>query len=320
MSEKSLNECPDKWPEPPFNLDTPSPLCRDDCTLEPSLKDVNPFFDDIIHSKKGLGADGNCDPMMAGQIVDDLAKKPNRDTIYRYSKGLRGCDEAVTDLFRSMVVIDERGTAHQVPIIWSTQERAVAAMVQENVRKDTSLVVDRVRLPMMSLYASNYSFNMNRYTYHKALNYFRGRDGKPGLTMRETRDRDTILGLSRGLPVDIGYTLTIWTYFVEDMNQILEQVLQKFSPIAYIRVQGVWWETIVKLDAIANNVDMEPGNTANRVIKFQISMTAESYVPQPITRQKAVLKTRIDLVDGLEEDEITQIIRRLETAVDELKE
>jgi len=317
--EKSLNECPDKWPEPPFNLDKPSPLCKDDCAIDPSLKDVNTFFDDVVHTNKGLGADGNCDPMMSGQIAQDLAKTPNRDTIYRYSKGIRGCDEAMKDLFSNLIVIDERGVSHPVPILWSTQERAVAAVVQENVRKDTSLVVDRVRLPLMSIYSSNFTFNQSRYTYHKAINYFRGSDGKPGLTIREKYDRDTIFGLARGIPIDVGYTLTIWTYFIEDMNQILEQVLLKFSPIAYIRIQGVQWETIVKLDAIANNVDIEPGNTANRVVKFQISMTAESYIPQPITREKAVLRTRVEIVDGLSDDEITQVITRLENAVDELK-
>ena len=321
MAEKSFNECPDKWPDPPFNLDKPPDICRDSCPpQDPSLKDVNEFFDDIINQKKGIGVEANCDPMMTGQIVQDLAKTPSRETIYRYSKGVRGCDEAMRDLFSNLVVIDERGVAHPVPIIWATQERAVAALVQENFRKDTSLVVDRVKLPMMSIYSSNFTFNQSRYTYHKAINYFRGADGKPGLTQREKYDRDTVFGLARGIPVDIGYTLTLWTYFVEDMNQILEQILLKFSPVAYIRVQGVQWETIVKLDAIANNIDIEPGNTANRVVKFQISMTAETYIPQPITRQKAVLRTRIDLANSLNDDEISQIIARLENAVDELKE
>ena len=50
------------------------------------------------------------------------------------------------------------------------------------------------------------------------------------------------------------------------MNQILEQILLKFSPIAYIRVRGVPWETGVKLDSIANNLDVEPGDQNIRVV------------------------------------------------------
>lgn len=316
-----LNPCNDLGPERPLNLDNPPLECaKETCPPEkPSLKNINTLFDDLTHINKGIGAEANCDPMMTGQIVNDLVKEPKRNTIYRYSKALRGCDEAVMDLFRNCIILDDQGVAHPVPIIWATQERAVAAVVQENVRKDTSLVVDRVNLPMMSIYSSSLAFNANRYTYHNALNYFRDQSGRPGLLTREKREFDTVFGLARGIPVDVGYTLTIWTYFVEDMNQIIEQILLKFSQVAYIRIQGVQWESIVKLDSIANNIDMEPGNTANRVVKYQITMTAETYVPQPIDREKTVLRTRVNFVNALAEDQITEILGRLEVAVDELK-
>ena len=316
---EGLNPCPDLGPEAPFNFDDPPPFCRDTCPPEKaSYKDVNEkFFDDIIHTKKGIGAEANCDPMMTGQIVNDLAKDPKRNTIYRYSKALRGCDEALMDMFRNVVVIDDQAVAHPVPIIWATQERAVAAVVQENVRKDPSLVVDRVPLPMMSIYSSSLAYAINRYTYHNALNYFRDKTGKPGMLFREQREYDTVFGLARGIPIDVSYTLTLWTYFVEDMNQIMEQILLKFSPIAYIRIQGVQWESIVKLDSIANNIDMEPGNTTNRVVKFQINMTAETYVPQPIDREHTLLRARVNFTNGLTEDQITEILGRLEVAVDE---
>jgi hypothetical protein len=66
-------------------------------------------------------------------------------------------------------------------------------------------------------------------------------------------------------------------------------------------------------------LDYEPGDQAIRVIKYQFNMTTETYIPQPITRQKAVLKTKIDFVDGLEENEIQQVMARLEESVKELK-
>lgn len=309
MADKTLNQCPDFGPEKPWDLDVPNPDCATNCETQPSNKDVNTLFDDIIHTDRGIGREHNCDPMQSGQIINDLSKAPNRNTIFRYSKGIRGCDEAMKDMFSDLVVIDELGVAHPVPIIWSTQERAVAAVVQQNVRKDTSLVVDRVSLPMLSIYSNNFTFNQSRFTYHQAF--------RPAVWMQEERAKDTVFGIARGIPIDIGYSLTIWTYFVEDMNQILEQILLKFSPIAYITIQGVQWETIVKIESIASNVDTEPGNTANRVVKFQIGMTVETYVPQPIVRQKTVLKTRVECVDGLSDSDITEIIERLEVAVKE---
>jgi hypothetical protein len=103
--------------------------------------------------------------------------------------------------------------------------------------------------------------------------------------------------------------------FQEDLNQIVEQVFQKFNPVAYINVRGVNWEVIAKLDSYGNNVDTDPGDQEIRVMKFQFNMTVESYIPQPITRHKAVLKMKQEYVDGTKEEEITDILEKIELAV-----
>lgn len=330
MADKTLNECGEPSPfDPSLNIDPVNPNCEA-CDIHPSQKDV-PFFQDIKKQKIGIGQSGLCDPMQTGQITEDLSKDPqrvdsdkllDRNVIYRYSKGLRGCDEAVMDLFRDLIVIDEQGSAHPVPIIWASQERAVAAIIQTNVRRDNSLVVDRIKLPILAIYSSDYVFNQSRYIYHHALDYFRylRKDGKPGFTTNEKFQRDTVFGVARGLPVDIGYQLFAWTFYKEDMNQIVEQVQLKFSPIAYIKVQGVYWETIVKLESVANNENIEPGNTSLRVIKWQFNLKAETFIPQPIVRKKAVLKTRIDIKDSASDLEIADLVARLETVAKELKD
>ena len=105
----------------------------------------------------------------------------------------------------------------------------------------------------------------------------------------------------------------------DSVNQILEQIVTKFSHLAYIRVTGVPWEVVVKLDSIANNLNTEPGDQAIRIIKFEFNMTAQTYIPQPIERKKAVLKMKVDFVDGLSEDEITEVMARIEESVKELE-
>lgn len=313
-------DCPElSLNEPNLDIDKIPVPCE--YNLQPSQKNI-PFATPDLEQKKGIGRSNNCDPMMTGQIVQDISQDPNRNVIYRYSKAQRGCDEAMRDLFSNIVVIDEFGVAHPVPIKNVNQERAVSAIIQDNLRKDGSAVVDRLTLPMMCIFASSFSPNWSRYTYHGVLD--RGirkrEDRKPGfLWTKEKYERDTVFGVARGFPLDIGYTLTIWTYFVEDMNQILEQIYTKFSQLAYIRIQGVHWETIVRLDSISNNITTEPGNTANRIVKFEIGMTAETYIPQPIYRDKAVLKTRVEISDSVDENEIKKIIDRLEVAVEELR-
>jgi hypothetical protein len=225
------------------------------------------------------------------------------------------------DLFNNIAVIDEQGKAHKVPIIWGTQERAVAWILQENTKKDESLVVDRIRLPAMAIYGSGVEFDQTRYTYHRAIDYLRDLrpDKKPGFTIKEKYERDTVFGISRGIPVNKSYSLLLWTMYTEDMDQILEQIFLKFSPVAYIKVRGVHWETTVNLESVANNVDYEPGDQNQRIIKYELNLMAKTYIPQPITRKKSVLRTKVDIHNDVEENKINDVLGRLEDSVDELK-
>lgn len=323
---KGLSECNDiSSLEESRNTDKPSPVCHDD-VIQGSQTDVSlrpdlGWLQDAANKKVGIGSQDNCDPMMTGQIVEDI-KNPDRSTVYRYSKGLRGANEAMADLFTNLVVIDEEGQAHPVPIVWGSQERAVAWILQDNVRKDNSLVVDSIRLPMLSIHNNDIQFDQTKYIYHQALDYMRDLrpDSKPGKTVSERYERDTVFGVARGLPVNITYTLTGWTGYLEDMDQIVEQIMLKFSPVAYIKVRGVQWETIVTLDSVANNVDLEPGNASMRVIKYQFNMTAQTFIPQPIARRKAVLKTTIDIHNDIEPEKINETLSRIEEAVEELEQ
>lgn len=319
--EKSLRDCNDVSPlQSSINNDK----VLNQCCPEESLKSTHGpdlgWLEESASKKIGLGQEAQCDPSQTGQIVEDI-NKPNKNAVYRYSKSIRGCDEAMLDLFNNIVVLDEDGKAHKVPIIWGTQERAVAWILQDNTQKDGSLVVDRIRLPAMAIYGSGIEFDQSRYTYHRALDYLRQLrpDNKPGFTTNEKYERDTVFGVSRGIPVNKTYSLIAWTMYMEDIDQILEQIYLKFSPIAYIKVRGVHWETIVTLDSVMNNLDYEPGDQNQRVIKYEINLTAKTYIPQPIIRKKSVLKTKVDFYNSVEEDKITDVIGRLEQAVKEFE-
>lgn len=313
--------CDPKASFPDPNLDPPANFCanqNDPANTRVVNDDSLNWLKDQTMKKTGFGARQDCDPMQRGQIVNDV-EKPDRNVLYRYSKSIRGTDEAMIDMFRNVIVIDEDGKAWPIPIMFGPPEKAVAAILQDNVRKDETLVVNRIKLPMMALTQTNIEYDLNRYTYHKALDFLRGRDGKPGYTIAEKYNRDTIFGMARGIPVNIGYTLTCWTLYREDMNQMIEQIMTKFSSLAYIQVTGVRWEVPVKLDSVANNLNAEPGNQAIRVIKYEFNMTAQTYIPQPIERKKAVLNMKIDIVDGITEEEITEVLARIEEKVKELE-
>ena len=319
--QKSYNECSTKGPLGNVNLDKSPEYC------EPGSPDnlrnpTGPALDwlkDQTMKKTGFGSRVDCDPMQRGYIVNDL-ENVDRTVVYRYSKSIRGTDEAILDMFRNVIVIDEDGKAWPIPVMLGTPEKAVAAIVQDNVRKDETLVVDRIKLPMLAITQTSIEYDLERYTYHKALNYFnRSDDGKPGFAIKEKFHRDTVFGTARGIPINIGYTITAWTMYQEDMNQILEQILTKFSHAAYIRVTGIPWEIIVNIESVANNVDQEPGDSAIKVIKYEFGITAKSYISQPIARKKSVLKTSIEFVEGVTDEEANTVLESIEQSVKELE-
>jgi hypothetical protein len=330
--EPDLNPCNTNYVED-INTDGVLPPCHEQRVDEfgtPILESQKETFGQVLSwledptlVKKGVGQSANGDPMQQGFIINGQRDGQNDPSvIYRYGRSLYGTDEAMKDLFRDIVVIDEMGKAHNVPIFWGTQEQAVAIILQSNVRQDDSLVVDRVRLPLLAIHSQDYKFNQNRYTYHKAIDYLRDyrENWRPGFVIREERhDRDTVFGVARGIPVDISYTLYAWTMYEEDMNQILTQIITKFSPMTYIRVRGVSWEIGVKLDSIANNVNYGPGEKTQRVFKYQFGITAETFITQPIVRKKSVLKTKIEITNNPNVDEIAEVMERLETSVKELE-
>lgn len=312
--QKGLDGC---RPNSPLESDRRRMRPPDDCP-GPQGPPGSGWLEEAASGKRNIGREAQCDPMQTGQIVNDTAD-PNRNVVYRYSKAIRGCDEAMVDLFNNVVVLDEDGKAHKVPIIWGTQERAVAWMLQDNTKKDGSLVVERIRLPMMAIYSSGMEFDQTRYTYHKALDYVRDAGGKPGMFAKERFEKDTVFGVARGIPVNKTYTLMVWTMYMEDVDQILEQVVSKFSPVAYISVRGIRWETVVTLDSIANNVDYEPGDQNQRVIKYEFNLTARAYIPQPMVRNRSVLSTKVDFHNSVDEKEIKEVLARVEEGVEELR-
>jgi hypothetical protein len=310
-----LNTCNDIGLQGDMNNDIIPKICNTEDSLNRVITNQNLDWLSENCDDNYLGRQCNCDPMQSGQIINDL-QNPTREYVYRYTKAKRACDEAVRDLFTGIIVIDTLGKSHPVPIIWGTQERAVAVILQNNVRKDNSLVTDRPKVPLLAINDTTFEMNRSRYVYHKAISYLNNRpDKKPSFTVNEKYERDTVFGVAVGMPVKIGYTLYAWTLYEEDMNQIVEQIQLKFSPIAYISIKGVVWESILSLESVTNNIEAEPGEK-KRVVKYQFNLMAETYIPQPIIRKKAVLDMKTNIID----ENTKNIYNKIEVAVKEFEE
>ncbi len=278
------------------------------------------WLQDVATQKRNHGDGRPCDPQQSGHIVNNQTGTGNsEDVIYRYSRSLRGTDEAMQELFSDLVVEDEDGKIHRVPIIHGTQEKAAAYVLQQNVRKDETGVVERPVLPLLAIHSSGMQFDQSRYLYHKAIDYLRVPQFgyRPSFTTNERFERDTVFGVTRGLPYNVDYQLYAWTLYEEDMVQIIEQIVSKFSPIAYITVNGISWEITVEINNVSSNVNFEAGDKEARVFKYQFGFTTKTFIAQPIIRKKAVLETRVEMTDSPED--VAEVYSRLEESVKYLK-
>ncbi len=312
-SVQSLNQ--DKVPE--YCEPIGNPLCDgrfDDTLKRVATKPDLSWLQDIPQIQKtGFGQSRTCDRMQKGHIVNQSGERTH---VYRYTRAIRGSHEGITDMFRDIVVKDDFGKAHVVPITWGRQEKAIALILDGVDKDDGTLSLDRLRLPLMAIHGDEVEFDAERFIYWKAKDYQRNLrpDNKPGFTENEKFKRDTVFGVSAGLPINISYTLYAWTAYEEDMLQIIEQVLPKISPMGYISVRGVQWETVVVLDGSGSNMDTEPGDQADRVLKYQWNMTVKTWLPLPLERSKAVLGIRTDISPIITKEQVAEIIESVRSS------
>lgn len=207
--------------------------------------------------------------------------------IHGYTRCLRNTNLAVVDLFSDLTILNEDdNTLYPVPIVWGTQEKAAIVAFGEQFvanpdRRDTGLV-DRIILPITSLQPGDISFDENRYIYHAAR--------RKVAYSQEKRPFDTVYKMSKGIPVNCSYNLHIWTKYYEHMMQLVEQIMQKFSPISYIKIDGVPWESPVSVTGSASNITEDVGDRAERILRYVFNLNVESHIMQPIRRDKTTLK------------------------------
>lgn len=220
-----------------------------------------------------------------------LVPTSERDYVKRYSKFFRASHSAVLKTFSDVQILAPNDELISVPIRFGAPERAVAALVSEASSPDGK--IRRVTLPAMALSLLGVEFDQTRFTFHEAWM------PKWGGVIDEKRKGDVSLDATRGLPVILSYSLLVWTKYLEDLFQIVEQIILKFSPVSYLHVEGCSFESILKIDSQTTNIEAEVGDDRPRVVKYEFSLSLETHVPQPMRRRKLIhdVRTQMGLGD-----------------------
>lgn len=214
----------------------------------------------------------------------------NPHYIKRYQNFFTKLDRAMVLAFADLQVLDQGGVPMRVPTVFGTQEKIVYAIFADNSAQDPNQY-SRIRLPICAIIPNgSISLDVERYMFHEAKWYdYRGTERRPN---------DIVYGLSTGIPISRGYQLTIMTRYAEDMNQLLEIALQRFSQTFEIRIGNSPRPTQVIFEGCDTNFGDDRDPERVHLYTATISMLAQTWLPQPVVRKKAVQRVRIDVGIG----------------------
>lgn len=147
----------------------------------------------------------------------------------------------------------------------------------------------RVRLPVAAISRESHNFNPEKFS-------------PPYLAMTSrflsTRG-DQAAKVYRPVPFLVDYTLTAWAEHKRDAEYILYQTLTRFNPLAEFRMYDGKLEGNVQLRFNGSNdaSDKETGHDQYANVRYEITMSAEAWLPLP----EKIVPTVLGRVTNLKE-------------------
>lgn len=131
----------------------------------------------------------------------------------------------------------------------------------------------RARLPLAAIDRGSHEFNPDKYSppYH-------------AMTARYLSSRgDRVAKVYRPVPFLVDYKIIIWTERKRDAEHILYQSLTRFNPLAEFRmfdgkIQG---NVQLRYGGCSDASDKETGYNQHANVRYEISVTAEAWLPLP---------------------------------------
>lgn len=166
------------------------------------------------------------------------------------------------DYFGKTHFVDRNNNVIEVKCFHANQERAVAKMTNG----------DNITLPVITVSEESTEDSSDRRRYGPLL-------------VHETYWHKIAQRAVRTLslaptPVNINYSINIWTKYKEDMDQIREYIFTLFNPDVEVSTK---YSNVAKAFIVSETpIDQdEADDTQDRVLKKTISIRVETYIPSP---------------------------------------
>lgn len=190
---------------------------------------------------------------------------------YYYYQALRKTITQFLDVFNDIKIkrYDQNGDFKRfitVPIKFAPKERAFYYIFEKHQ--------DEI-LPMMSATMNSVTFASERMgNRYKSL------------TKSVSADSNMVQRFLNPVPYNLGFTVYIWTKYMTDVDQILEQVLPYFAPHIFMQVTipelDFQFDTKVVFNGANPDIATDFGEEERRVIRYTMDFTVQAYLFTPV--------------------------------------
>jgi len=168
----------------------------------------------------------------------------------------------IIDKMKSVQYTDSENKTHDVDAFFANPERAIA-----KIKEDRNL-----KLPLVSVGIDDIDEDSERRRASHNIEIS---------TVWDTKERRAVRVISRASkPINLSFTINIWAKYVEDMNQLVENIALLFNPsLDFETSQST--NTKAFITQITDGSVMSSPDREDRVVRKLITVTAEAYLSYP---------------------------------------
>jgi len=164
--------------------------------------------------------------------------------------------------FGQLGYINGDGDFTDVKCFHANPERTIAKLYQEN----------NIILPVITVGQTKIDDDMKRRRYKPIIlanTYYN----------EETHRAERIISFV-DRPVNITYSISLWTKYMEDLDQLSEQVRLKFNPSLFF-ITPFSKDTKAFLSDETTNSDVTTADREDRLLRKTFTVLVETYIPSP---------------------------------------
>ena len=186
----------------------------------------------------------------------ELKAPPEKSNFYReYTKFL-------IEKMKTVQYLDSEAKAQDVNVFFANPERAIAKMKEDR----------NFKLPLISVSIDDIDEDIDRRKTSSNLEISTVWDVK--------KQRATRIISKASKPINLSFTINVWSKYIEDINQIIESIMLMFNPsLDFKTIDST--NTKAFIQQITDNSTMSAGDQKDRVVRKMIIVTAEAYLTNP---------------------------------------